>query len=145
MVLDPLTSFGLASNVFQLIDFILNIFDRADEIYRSPSGLTREYVDLKQISTELSVLSSRIKVHSSLDQDESELAKAAKSCKDAADELLEAIRKVGVRPVPKKWKSFPKALQNIWGKNKIDDLKQRLQLYRDALLMELVATIGYGS
>jgi hypothetical protein len=146
MVLDPLTSFGLASNILQLIDFILNIFDQAGEINGSVSGLTREYNDFRQISEDLSDLSGRITVSNSLQQAKyPELIKAADSCKNAADEVLNKLAKLVATPSKKKRRALAKALQSVWNKSEIAALNRQLRLRRETLLMELTTSIRYGS
>jgi hypothetical protein len=90
-------------------------------------------------------LSGRITVSNSLQQDKHpELIKAADSCKNAADEVLNKFAKLAVTPSKKKRKSLAKALQSVWNKNEIAALNRQLRLRRETLLMELTTSIRYG-
>jgi N-terminal domain on NACHT_NTPase and P-loop NTPases len=142
MVLDPVTAFGFASNVFQIIEFTLDLFDSANEIYQSSSGLTQGNTDLEGIARQLSELCTRI----NMDNPEvcgysSKVVEAAKSCEVEANKVLEAIKKLGAKSPRTKWKSFTRALKSLWRKKKIEALKTQMRNNREMLMMELIVII----
>jgi hypothetical protein len=143
MVLDPLTAFGLVGNIFQCIDFVLDLFQKADEIRKSSVGATQEYADLEKISSDLYQLSSALETHYS-STDLPNINDTAKVCRDVAKDLMAAIHQVMPKDrnkAPRRFKSFTSAIASVWSKKTIEKTKSSLEAHRQNLLIQLTVCI----
>ena len=122
MVLDPLTSVGLASSLVQLVDFSWKLFQGTKSIYRSATGSSDENACLHLITTDLRCLSNGIQASENHPED---LRRLATEIKDLAGELLGALEELKLTD-KSKWKSFLLAMKEVWKKEKIADMSGRL-------------------
>lgn len=52
--MDPLTAFGLSANVFQVVNFSIDIVSHGYRIYKSSDGMLGEFSDIEKLATDLS-------------------------------------------------------------------------------------------
>jgi hypothetical protein len=52
--MDPLTAFGLSANVFQVVNFSIDLVSHGFRIYKSTDGVLDEFSDVEKIATDLS-------------------------------------------------------------------------------------------
>jgi hypothetical protein len=144
MALDPWTALGLASNIIQFIDFVWNLVSESKDIYRSTAGMLAENVELEVIANDLSQLSAQFQNPSGgrvrVPPDEEGLRNLALRCSVLAEELLGTIQRLKVEKGPhRKWKSFRQALLSMSKKDKILELRTRLDWLRNEMTIQIVA------
>ena len=149
-MLDPFSALSLAAAVVQFVDFGTRLMSKGKEIYQSADGSSAENIELEVIYEDLKSLSEKLKATAdpiSLSRgclEERALGKLAATCKSVADELLTTLRDLRVAEGPhRKWSSFRKALKTIWKKEKIEELKSRLEGLRDELSIQFLAILRY--
>jgi hypothetical protein len=146
MVLDPISAVSLTSAIVQFVDFSAKLISKSHEIYTSSSGVSQENVNLQAIADRLGTLAIHfnddLSTGGGIKPASQCLSSLALSCKDVADELLQAIESLKVHSGPnRKWRTFRKALKSMWEKGRIEDLERRLNDLRSQLTIELVAHI----
>lgn len=52
--MDPLTAFGLSANVFQVVNFSIDLVSHGYHIYKSTDGTLGEFSDIEKLATDLS-------------------------------------------------------------------------------------------
>jgi len=147
MVLDPLTSVGLAANIIQFITFANSLFSEGHEIYKSATGVTAEneelelvFRDLSQLSESLQKASPSSSASSSSSSCSSEINELARTCQKVAEELLSVVESLRVKDGGKKrrrWHSFVQALRTVWEKERIIGLRNRLDMIQKQLVLKL--------
>ncbi|KAJ9616952.1 hypothetical protein H2200_000672 [Cladophialophora chaetospira] len=149
MVLDPVSTIGLAANILQFIDFSCGIIRDAKEMYRSNHGSKSGLVELQGVAESLARLSSTFIEDSpveSADVKQSakrEIHTLAALCKAIADELIATIQSLQVREGShRKWQSFRQALNTVWKKDKIVSLEKRLEMARSHLSSHILSHIS---
>ena len=139
---EGLAAIGLAGNIIQFISFSFVLVSKTKELHQSVSGTLNENVDLEIISQDIRTLSKRITASACSTR---RLSEIAHRCDTIAKELLDAVtklhRKYGPRSgnLPTRWQSFRRALESVWGKAHIEELKARLGALRDQVAMHLVS------
>lgn len=142
-MIEGLAAISLAGNIIQFISFSSVLLSRSREIYHSASGSSAENVDLETISENIKDLSTQI--HSNANVSD-RFRNIAVRCESVAKELLDAISKLqckaraqGSQNGPTKWQSFRKSLRSLWEKERIEELRSRLDQLRDQVTMNLVS------
>ncbi|KAH7078695.1 hypothetical protein BKA63DRAFT_409559 [Paraphoma chrysanthemicola] len=147
-MMESLAAIGLAGNIIQFISFGSVLISKSRDIHQSASGVSSDIVDLDLVARDIKTFSDEVV---SRGQPQSHYSDIADQCSLVADELLGAISEVrnkskistGQRP-PTKWRSFRKALKYVWRKERIEELRQRLERLRDQMTMHLVHTSNTG-
>ena len=147
-MLDPLSAIaalGVAANVFQLVEYSLQIVSKASQLRQSLDGSLPEnqhrkvvtekfYIPSATLSTFLEECKSSDKT---LSEDEELFLQISRSCEAIASELLAELDRLKVSfNKHAKLKSYRAALKLEWGpqgKKRLDSLASRLDKYRDQL------------
>jgi hypothetical protein len=123
MVLDPLTTLGLASNILQFLDFTAKLIAGSRAISKSQAGLSEDTAYLRNKAENITILiDGFLASGGSLIYLREEL----ESCKIMARSLLEALEKLEIKGPKTKWKSFLVALKEVWSETKISSMSLRL-------------------
>jgi N-terminal domain on NACHT_NTPase and P-loop NTPases len=144
--MDPITCLGIASALVQFVDFGTKIISEAKELYTSVHGASAENFELESITSDLSQLSKKLSLPTSGEQvtdDEKELRKVAGSCKEVANELLEALHEIKVVGAHRKWQSFRQALRNVMKREKIQSISARLERLQKQVQLRLINILRY--
>ena len=155
-MLDPLTAFGLAGNVVQIVDFSIKLVSKGYQIRNSLDGSLPENhdtelvaVDLKAVVEQLSSTLDRApREYPSLpfNQQDAELIDLCQECKKIGEELIARLGMLkGGESRHRQWKSIRQALKVIWEKDKVDSIARRLKLYRDQLNTRILVSLRYYS
>jgi hypothetical protein len=127
----PLDAVSLAANVVQFVGFGLDILSKANRIYKD--GSLVEYKDVKNINTDLSNLTTRLRDGlvkcSTPPAEEEALQDICTGCLDVSEQMDCALPKLQLNGSASKWKSVRKAFKAVWGKEKLNELKARLDSY----------------
>lgn len=122
-MLDPLTSLCLASSLAQFVDFSCKLFQGTKSIYKSAIGSSEENACLHLIAADVRRLSSDIEV---LESHPEALRVLAIETKRVSDELLGVLEDLRIKEKKTKWRSFLLAVKEIWNKEKIAEISERL-------------------
>ena len=147
MVLDPMSAISLAGNVVQFVDFTSRIVSKGRRVYLSAEGALPKNLELEVITNDLSQIAKSLREN---EVNTAKLSNAEKalytmaddSCK-IAEELLKRLDKLKVKSDAKHrgWKSIRQALKSVWSKEKIDELSERLSLFRDQLQLHILVSM----
>lgn len=150
-MLDPVSAVGLASSVIQIVDFSCKLVSKTREYRTSADGALIEHKELRAAADRLSALSKAI--HGPLAKCRSlrkptnvdlALGDIAGECLDQASELAQALQELQIDDSRNTWKSFRQALKAIWNKEKIEQIRRRLDTLREHVVIHLLVSIRYA-
>jgi hypothetical protein len=150
-MLDPVSAVGLASSVIQIVDFSCRLVSKTSEYRTSTDGALIEHKELRAAANRLSALSKAI--HGPLTKCKSlrkptnvdtALSDIAGECLDRASELTQALQELQIDGTTNTWKSFRQALKAIWEKEKIEQIRRRLDTLREHVVIHLLVSIRYA-
>lgn len=155
MVLDPVSALGVAAGVAQFINFGTKVISGSLEITKykitestkSGTGRFSATKDLESITKDLHDVSSIIEQSScarnlnrDLTSNELELQSLCKDCREIASDLIAALEKLKAGKQDR-WGNFRQALKCIWGEEKIKKLSQRLDGFRQQLIIKILESL----
>jgi len=150
--MEPLSALSVAAAAIQFLDFGARLLGNTLNIYRSPTGQTKECVELSAVSRDLQVLATQIQGLCA-NMAPSEQVGAAKmlqrlslSCKFVGDELHEALaelRASGVTKLDLLKSSFNAALKALKLGDKIQSLQSRMQKLRTDITGAIMVCLWY--
>ena len=131
--MDALAAFSLAVNILQFLDFIGDAISKSRQIHASASGTLKEHDDLESLTTDLKDLSGRLQA--STGPADLVLTHLCARCREVADELLNAVDRLGIKEKRTRYQSLRKALKALWGRKKLKSLEERLAGFRHELIL----------
>jgi hypothetical protein len=140
-MLDPITALGVAGNIVQFIDFGLKATSKAREIYRSADGAIQENADLGVVTEDLAAVAKKLETPDKAGMGNDGLDSLCKLCAKAAIELLTALQSLKMSGHKGKVKSARKALKTMWGKKRVEEMKTRLEGYRNELQFHVLVSL----
>jgi hypothetical protein len=140
-MLDLITALGVAGNVIQIIDFGLKAISKAREIHHSADGTLKENVDLEVVATDLTAIAKNLEDPVSGTTGCSGLDDLCGRALLAAKELLDALEGLKISGQKSRVKSARKALKAIWGKSRVEEMKTRLEGYRDEMQFHILVSL----
>lgn len=150
--MDPvsLAALGMAGNVIQFVDFGFKLASKARNIYKD--GCDREYVQLEVVLEDLTRCSDSLQTHLDsqkqqvgdlLSESDAALKEICIGCLQVAGELQMALKKLSPNRSPSKWKSVRQALKSLWGKERLAELKDPLQMYSSQMDSHILISLRY--
>ncbi|KAK2807427.1 hypothetical protein FQN51_003254 [Onygenales sp. PD_10] len=142
--MEALGAVGLASNVVQLLDFGIRLVAKTNEIHNSAQGEQVRNIELDAIAQNLVSLNRRVQNRSrkvcafATTEDEMALKSLTEECNRIGEELINALQAARVQGVHGYWKSVRQALKSTLGRDKIEDLYDRLRRYREQIVVVLL-------
>jgi hypothetical protein len=152
---EAIAALSLAANIVQFIDFGGRVLSGGLKLYNSGPDSKRpsSASDTKFITQSLQRLieglnwpleqSDSTNEGTELSQTEIDLRSLAAQCKDIADELLKAIKKVELQGKGGKWDSFRAALKHVLAEGKIEKFRQQLDAFRQEIILHILACLRY--
>lgn len=132
--MDALAGIGLASSIISFVDFGSKLLSKAREIAISADGALSENLDLELVTEDLRNLSDNLRDGSGLRSlSEQKLVHLRRGCVEVADQLIDALDRLKIKQDKTPFKSFQQAIKILWKKEKLEELTQRLSLYRQQL------------
>ena len=143
MTLDPLSAISLAGTITQFVNYATKLISKGHALCKSGEGALAENLDLEMIARNLTDINFRVlqayrKLPSTTDPaatasflDQQSLKSIAEACDDLAKQLLDALQKLRVQGSHRTWKSVRQAFKSVWEKSHIDDLRVRMEGYRE--------------
>ncbi|CAD6575193.1 MAG: hypothetical protein ASARMPRED_007126 [Alectoria sarmentosa] len=138
--MDPLSAFGLACGVIQVLDFSRKVVVKCRELYKHGASSENEEIEsmakcLTGLSTDL-VLANSVRNSGRTTQlyhDDQELLKLAQQCSRTATELVAKLQKLSIQDRFRKRDAVRKAVNGVWKKSTIEGIERRLEQYRRTL------------
>lgn len=153
--MDPISAFGLAASVVQLIDFTETLLSGTYEIYRSATttGDTKINFNLMTVTTSLKTLNDDLQLSlrqvtsdsKTLSKHEVEIGKICEECSKVAEQLISKLEKLKVQKQHDLWESFRKALQTVWSKRELESLEKRLETFRMQISLQINTSLRYNA
>ncbi|KAI3336812.1 hypothetical protein HD806DRAFT_19017 [Xylariaceae sp. AK1471] len=164
--MDPFNALSIAASIVQFVNFTLDVLRDCREIRQAGQPLTFEAFE--QTTNDLIKLTSILKSQARLSKNPtSPLAEHEKAldslvveCSSIAQELANALKSLKPKKIDHAeaearaqagknvkhhgpiWTSFLQALKTIWKADYIDGLKSRLNIYREELVMRILACLN---
>jgi flagellar motility protein MotE (MotC chaperone) len=146
-MLDPMSALSLAGNIVQFVDFSSKIVSKGRRIYLSAEGALPKNLELEVVANDLSQLAARLRTDglnkATPSEEETSLKIISDECSKIAKELLKRLDKLKVKSDAKHrgWKSLRQALKSVWNKEELDDLAERLSLFRNQLQTDILFSL----
>lgn len=151
--MDPLSALGFASNIVSFVQFASGLIQSTHKIYSSATGASTQNEHLDGIYARLSGLANNLscspengpRADSSNDDGPSkqtqELERLAIVCKAHCDSLLGILEALRLKQGAKKrrWKSFQKAMLEVWRLDDVLELKSRIDDVQKLLVTHICA------
>lgn len=138
-MLDPFTALSLAGNVVQFVELGCNLAAKAHDVYTSPSGASKESLEMEAVTTRLLGTVHDLDEHlnaldrtttpESVSVSTQRLIEIANACRLIAKDILRRLEALKVRDPSSVWCSVRQAFKTIWSKDELDALMKRLKSY----------------
>jgi hypothetical protein len=133
--------------VVQIVDFGSRLILEAHKLYSSSSGQKQEYTELEDITDSLVRSNNDLKrsltstESHDLFSNEKDLQFLCDECQVIAEELIRTLNTIKLKENEGKWESLQQALKSMWGKAKIENLKKRLDGFRQQLIIVILTAL----
>lgn len=149
IIMDPFSALGLAGNIVQFLDFGCKLFSKAKDIHRN--GSIAEHTDMLAVTDDLRRYTMKLHkglrptgtLQLALSEDDTAFLDICDGCLKVAEELEQVVKTLQLPGRPSKWKSFRQALKSVCGKERLTELKTRLDLYNEQVNRRLLASVQY--
>jgi hypothetical protein len=163
MIIDPVTAFGLAVNVLQLLEFGGQLIAKSRELHSSSDGYMVEHREILTASRRLYSLQLELtdslqliskkstgKAHGllilqtgpdKLTHAEQALKAVLEECEGIAQDFSQALEKFAASPGQHKWKSYRSAFKALWNKDGLLAMQRRLSQQREQLVIHLLVIV----
>ncbi|KAB5586139.1 hypothetical protein GE09DRAFT_55401 [Coniochaeta sp. 2T2.1] len=147
--MEAVAALGLASNVFQFVQFALGLLDTSSTIYQAATGagaqaetLENVYGRLSQFSRDLDAGYKDSNIPRSRYEDE--LFRLAVGCEAKCQELLQLVAKLKVAPAGKRkaWKSLRAALLTVCHQDDFRRLEREIDGHQKTMTLLFTADIS---
>lgn len=139
---ESIVAFAVAANVINFIDFSCKILSHGYRTYTTGLSTVQEYQDLDVITADLSRVTSdldatlqREKLKQSCSPNDIQLQRLAVQCRGVCLELQGALQGLEIQEHSRKRDKFRTALRTVWSEDKIEDLRKRVDGFRQELIM----------
>jgi len=136
-------SIGLASNVLQFIDFGTRFVMKAWKIYRGDQGATDDILDLLATTKDLEAAVAALASEPGTANVDNGMREICASCSEVASQLLTSLQKLAIPEQPGKREAFKAAFKRLWKQQDVESLKQRLDGFREQLVVQLLLSLRY--
>lgn len=145
---EGLLALSVGANVVQFIDFSTKILSASHHLYDSGSNATRKNQeldcvthDLQKVTSDLHSTFQKSEARQSLSANDLLLQQLTVQCEAVCSELSEALERLKSQGKRPGWKSFRTALKSIWSEKKIEDLRERIELFRQELILRILFSL----
>lgn len=132
--MDPLSAFGLVTNILTFVEFSSKLVAESRAIYKSAEGASGNNRALESIATPITEKNGQLVSSPTYPR---ELLALCGECNKVANDILAAIKKLSVEGKNSGWESFKAALKEVWNQSKIDTLEERLQQLQMHLIIQM--------
>jgi hypothetical protein len=145
--MESFAALGIAANIAQFIDYGIKLTSTASEIYRSPSGTTKENVLLGDIMADLEVISSRLINQSEnghpsiqLSKEQCAMRQLAQHCHRISGELQQILSDLSIADNTQlsRTKAILQVFRHRNKRGKVEELYQALVKARGQLATHII-------
>ena len=152
-MIEPLTAFGLATNIIQFLDLGGKIVQTGYRTYKSAKGASEDIIYLEQITEDLLQVASRLTVplaaeDVTLSNPDADLEKLGRQCQDLAEKLQHILDQLKIKSKGpfRGWQALQVAVKkNVTKRSDIQSVSGLLNTYRQQISMHLLAILRYVS
>lgn len=135
--MDPVSAIGLASSIITFVEFSWTLVKGAGDIYRSPTGCSRENASIGTVIADLEEVTRNINTDiRGRDKHEKALVVLAKECESLSKELLQILGKLK-KTGDSKREALKLALTSMRKEKEIASIEKRLGEYRAEIVVRL--------
>jgi hypothetical protein len=145
-MLDPLSALGVATAIFQFIDFSGKILKNGYELYGQSSGMTQKNIDVYQLTSSLYEFQDQLAPFpdtGTLTTDERALNEVLRQSRDLASRLLRLLDDLKVKETGhlRTWDSFRQACRAVKRQEEITRMEGLLESISAQIVARLVHMI----
>jgi hypothetical protein len=140
-MMDPITAIGVAGNVIQFLDFGVKAVSKAREIHDSSTGALVEHTEIGVLTEDIARVAVKLAASAGAATGNDSLDSICEQCTIVAKELLDALKEMKADGKKSRIKSARKALKAMWGKKRVEDMKRRLEGYRDEIQFHVLVDL----
>ena len=146
--MDPVTAFGLAAGVLQVVDLSFKALSKCREIYTE--GSLAENRSPEEITKYLGETTDRLKTAvqnapSARSQDSTDIIDISTKCSKTAEELLTELAKMRIESGGGRRQAIAKGIRAMRRKKFIADSQQKLETYQRLLDTRILARLNSHS
>lgn len=152
--MESLAAIALAGNVLQFARFAYDLINNVHKIHSSELDSSEDEQHIENIQQRLLAFSNQLRSVSQSSNEQSgnsinpshvSLTQLVKSCSDNCEKLLDITRKLQVKSDTKRrwWRSFQKAMYDVWKEDEIKRLEDRIRLTHTEIVMGLCDISAY--
>ena len=146
-MIDPLTAFGLATNIIQFLDLGGRVVQTGYRTYKSANRASEENITLEAVTSDLLDVSGRLTLpladdEVSLSPPDASLEQLGRQCQDLAKRLLELLGELKIKSegILKGWQALQVAVrEQVTKKSEIKSISGLLNTYRHQITTHLLA------
>ncbi|KAF2263129.1 hypothetical protein CC78DRAFT_497371 [Lojkania enalia] len=144
--MEPLSALAVATSVVQFVDFAGKLLSGSTRLYKSADGRFEDHADLHTITQTLSKLSGDLQRPPKYDSPSQHIQELRDLCRDAslvAEELIEKLNSIKLQSDKSRtrWRSGLQALRSLLVQERIDNLQERVNRFRQQLTLSLVVIL----
>lgn len=150
--MDPLTIFGAVASAVQFVEFAGKLVYGTGVIYKSAKSGEETHSDIETITKSLHQLSQELAKslashkarNGQLSESKKAMQQLCQSCQGTATELIKVLEELHGPDKPNYWSSFRKALAAVWKESDIEELRKRLDSFRQQISLHILVSVRYG-
>ncbi|KAK7522751.1 uncharacterized protein IWZ02DRAFT_253104 [Phyllosticta citriasiana] len=142
--IEPASAFGLACNVFTVVDFSVKVVAKSREMYQN--GAAAELDSLRSIVGDLEKSNAELSKSIEVDAGSTILEKEMQAlCDDCSKQATKLLVKMNRLQGEKKLtlKNVPKAMKLVWKKDELDEAVRVLESYQARINTRLLIEMRY--
>ena len=146
--MDPVTAFGLATGILQVVDISFKALSKCQEIYRD--GSLAENRSTEEVATLLSETTNRLKVivqdvPSANSQDYTDIKDVSEKCSKTAEDLLAELAKARLDLGGGRRQAIVKGIRALRRKKFVADSQEKLETYQRVLDTRILVRLNAQS
>jgi len=140
-MMDPITALSVAGNVIQFLDLGVKAVSKAGEIYDSSNGALVEHIEIGDLTEDIAKVAVKLAAAAGATTGNDSLDNICEQCTIVAKELSDALKEMKADDKKSRIKSARKALKAMWGRKHVEDMKRRLEGYRDEIQFHVLVDL----
>ncbi len=148
--MDPLTALGLSCNIIQCIHFAGKIISQTQQIYNATDEAPGDVTSLKQLATNLSIVSQDVGRESQTFRNQEKLSLVERQlhelCKESESvnkQIVSRIKELEFKGSRTRWNSFRHTVASVWSQRDVRAMESTLDRIRKELDTTLLVCLRY--
>lgn len=145
-----MTALGATGSILQFLDFAMKVVTKGNQIYRSGNGMLQEHQDLNLVTSDLLLMKTKLErfrggAESSQAPENETIPEALLSAStELAKQLLTRLTQAQAQGRLRRWKSLRQALKCVCSKKEVDEMANRLAMYRNQIELRIMTSVSTG-